>query len=86
MTYQEFLNNRTYPIVTYRAVRANGTLLADSEDRKIEELGDMPVLAITHLVIYAKKYNALIPSEVVVLGEPLKNNDEEVVRYFKDLK
>jgi hypothetical protein len=28
----------------------------------------------------------MIPTEVVVLGESLENTDEEVSRYFKDLK
>jgi hypothetical protein len=86
MTYKEFLNNRTYPIVTYCAVKSNSIKLADCNDRKEEELGDMNVLAIIHQVVYSKEHDTMIPTEVVVLGESLENTDEEVSRYFKDLK
>lgn len=87
MTYKEFLNNRTYPLVMFYAVKADGTILADyTDDMKEKELGDMPVIAIIRQRIYMQSYKQEVPSEIVVLGEPLKNTDEEVTKYFKDLK
>ena len=87
MIYREFIHNRTYPLVMFHAVKANGTILADyRDDMKEDELGDMPVIAIIRQRVYLKSYKEEVPCEVVVLGEPLKNTDEEVVRYFKDIK
>jgi hypothetical protein len=87
MIYREFIHNRTYPLVTFYAVKADGTILADyRDDMKEDELGDMSVIAIIRQRIYMKTYKEEVPSEIVVLGEPLKNTDDEVVKYFKDLK
>jgi hypothetical protein len=87
MIYREFIHNRTYPLVMFYAVKADGTILADyTDDMKEKELGDMPVLAIIRQRIYMQSYKQEVPSEIVVLGEPLKNTDEEVVKYFKDIK
>lgn len=87
MIYKEFIHNRTYPLVMFYAVKADGTILADyRDDMKEDELGDMPVLAIIRQKIYMQSYKQEVPSEIVVLGEPLKNTDDEVVKYFKDLK
>lgn len=87
MIYREFIHNRTYPLVMFRAVKADGTILADyRDDMKEDELGDMPVIAIIRQRAYMKSYKEEVPYEVVVLGEPLKNTDHDVVAYFKDLK
>lgn len=87
MIYREFIHNRTYPLVMFYAVKADGTILADyRDDMKEDELGDMPVIAIIRQRIYMQSYKTEVPSEIVVLGEPLKNTDDEVIQYFKDLK
>lgn len=86
MIYREFIHNRTYPLVMFHAVKSNGTIIADNTDTKENELGDMPVIAIVRQRTYMKSYKEEVPCEVVVLGEPLKNNDSDVVAYFKNLR
>lgn len=86
MNYREFLNNRTYPIVMFHAVKSNGTVIADHADTKEREFGDMPVIAIARQRVYFEEYGESVPCEIVVLGEPLRNDDEEVKKFFKDLK
>ena len=86
MIYREFIHNRTYPLVMFYAVKADGTILADHADTKEHKLGDMPVIAIVRQRIYMQSYKQEVPSEIVVLGEPLKNTDDEVVQHFKDIK
>lgn len=86
MIYREFIHNRTYPIVMFYAVKSDGTVIADNTDMKEDELGDMPVIAITRQLVYIESRKEAIPGETVVLGEPLKNTDHDVVAYFKNLK
>ena len=86
MNYREFINNRTYPIVIFNAVKSDGTVIADDIDTKEDELGDMPVIAIIRQRVYIKSYKEVVPCEIVVLGDPLSNDDEEVKKFFKDLK
>ena len=88
MIYREYLNNRVYPLVMFKAVTADGELLADHEDLAEDRLSDMPVIALIRQWINVKLEGKMehVPSEIVVLGEPLKNTDSGVAEYFKDLK
>ena len=88
MIYREYLNNRIYPLVMFKAVSAEGLELADHEDLAEDELGNMPVIALIRQWINVKLEGKMeyVPTEIVVLGEPLKNTDSGVAKYFKDLK
>lgn len=75
MNYKECMEKRTYPIVSYVAVDSCGNELASNEDMKLDELGDLNVLAVLREMHMDYDGNP-VPFETIVIGEPLKNDEK----------
>lgn len=67
MTYREFIGNRSYPVYSFCVVNETGNYLADSNNVKSGELGDMQIVDVIYQLKYIKTYETLIPCEIVVL-------------------